>query len=85
MSILAGESQSTWPQYYDSNPVFEQGFVFTICNPHSDDLHIRIIDSGHKNAEIGKTVIRTSDIMAAPDMEYTSQDFAHIWVIAHSK
>ena len=70
-----GEPQSTWPQYYDSNPVYEQGFVFTVGNPHVDDLHIQIIDQGHKNANIGTTTIRTSDIMASPDMEYVCQPF----------
>ena len=46
-----------------------------ISNPHVDDLHIKIIDSGHKNAVIGTTTIRTSDIMAQPDMEYSCQSF----------
>lgn len=73
--FLKGEAQSTWPQYHDCNPVFEQGFVFTVCNPHFDDLHIRVIDTGHKNAVIGSTTLRTSDIMSSPDMEYTRQPF----------
>ena len=51
------------------------GFVFTVANPHADDLHIKVIDSGHKNAVIGTTTIRTSNIMAAVDMEYRLQSF----------
>lgn len=70
-----GEVQSTWPQSYDTDPVFEQGFVFTVVNPHFDDLHIRVIDTGHKNALLGSTTLRTSDIMASSDMEYTRQPF----------
>ena len=54
------ESQKTWPQYHTNDPVFEQGFVFTVINPYSDDLHIKVIDSGHKDAEIGYLKIRIS-------------------------
>ena len=54
------ESQSTWPQYYTNDPVFEQGFVFTVTNPYSDDLHLRVIDTGHKDTEIANLKIRTS-------------------------
>ena len=75
MQVGQGESQSTWPQDFTTEPVFESSFVFMISNPHVDDLHIKIIDSGHKNAVIGTTTIRTSDIMAQPDMEYSCQSF----------
>ncbi len=70
-----GEAQTTWPQYYDNNPVFEQGFVFTVVNPHSDDLHIRVLDSGHKNAVIGTATLTTSDLMSQSNMEYVKQPF----------
>ena len=75
MQVGQGESQSTWPQDFTTEPVFESSFVFMVSNPHVDDLHIKIIDSGHKNAVIGTTTIRTSDIMAQPDMEYSCQSF----------
>merc|ERR1719464_1355022 len=75
LQVGQGESQSTWPQDFTTEPVFESSFVFMISNPHVDDLHIKIIDSGHKNAVIGTTTIRTSDIMAQPDMEYSCQSF----------
>ena len=75
LQVGQGESQSTWPQDFTTEPVFESSFVFMISNPHVDDLHIKIIDSGHKNAIIGTTTIRTSDIMAQPDMSYSCQSF----------
>ena len=75
MQVGQGKSQSTWPQSYTTEPVFEEVFVFMITNPLVDDLHIKIIDSGHKNAVIGTTTIRTSDIMNQPDMTFVCQDF----------
>ena len=36
------ESQTTFPQYYTLEPVFEQGFVFLVVNPDADDLHIKV-------------------------------------------
>merc|ERR1719468_43100 len=75
LQVGNGEPQATWPVNYEESPVFEQGFVFTVANPHADDLHIKVIDSGHKNAVIGTTTIRTSNIMAAVDMEYRLQSF----------
>lgn len=75
LRVAQGDVQTTWPKYYDQDPVFEQGFVFTVVNPHADDLHIRIIDVGHKNAVIAQTVIRTSDLLAQPNMEYSHQPF----------
>ena len=49
--------------------------MFTVINPHSDDLHVRVLDSGHKNAVIGTATLRTSDLMAQPNMEYARQPF----------
>ena len=63
------------PRFYDTDPVYEQGFVFLVVNPHSDDLHIKILDSGHKNANIGSLVIRMSDLFNQPNLEFTSQPF----------
>ena len=54
------ESQKTYPELFTNDPVFEKGFTFTVINPYSDDLHIRVIDSGHKDTEIGSIKIRTS-------------------------
>jgi len=54
------------PQYFDTDPVFEQGFVFMVVNPHSDDLHIKVLDTGHKNTVIGNVVIRMSDLLNQP-------------------
>ena len=34
-------------QHYDEDPAFEQGFVFTVVNPHSDDLHVKVIGNVH--------------------------------------
>lgn len=75
LQVGQGECQSSWPQSYTTNPVFEQDFVFLITNTHVDDLHVKVVDSGHKNAVIGTTTIRISDIMAQPDMEYPCQRF----------
>jgi Ca2+-dependent lipid-binding protein len=76
LQVGHGDTQTTWPQYHDSDPVFEQGFVFTVINPHSDDLQIRVLDSGHKNAVIGTATIRTSDLLATPNLEYQKQPFS---------
>ena len=57
------ESQKTYPESFTNDPVFEKGFTFTVINPYSDDLHIRVIDSGHKDTEIGSIKIRTSGII----------------------
>lgn len=73
LKVGNGEPQSTYQQHYDEDPAFEQGFVFTVVNPHSDDLHVKVIDKGHKDAVIGTATIRTSDIMAADNMEYVLQ------------
>ena len=73
LKVGNGDPQSTFQQYFEENPAFEQGFVFTVINPHSDDLHIKVIDKGHKDAEIGAATIRTSDVMASPNMEYVLQ------------
>ena len=61
------------PKYYDSDPVFEQGFVFLVVNLHSDDLHIKVLDTGHKNSIIGTLVIRMSDLFNQPNLELVSQ------------
>ena len=55
LQVGQGECQSSWPESYTSNPVFEQDFVFLITNIHVDDLHIKVIDFGHKNQVIGKS------------------------------
>ncbi len=61
------------PKHYDSDPVFEQGFVFLVVNPDSDDLHIKVLDTGHKNSIIGSLVIRMSDLFNQPNLELVSQ------------
>jgi len=73
LKVGNGEPQTTFQQHYSEDPAFEQGFVFTVINPHSDDLHVKVIDKGHKDAVIGTATIRTSDIMAADNMEYVLQ------------
>ena len=62
------ESQKTYPESFTNDPVFEKGFTFTVINPYSDDLHIRVIDSGHKDTEIGSIKIRTSGIIIIHNM-----------------
>lgn len=57
----------------NSDPIFQQEFVFLIKNPYIDDLSIKVIDSDE--SVIASTMIRTSDIMAQPDMEYVCQPF----------
>ena len=43
LKVGNGEPQTTFQQHYSEDPAFEQGFVFTVINPHSDDLHIKVI------------------------------------------
>ena len=57
----------------NSDPIFQQEFVFLIKNPYIDDLSIKVIDKDE--SVIASTIIRTSDIMAQPDMEYVCQPF----------
>ena len=63
LKVGNGEAQETHMQYFENNPVFEQGFVFSVSNPYSDDLHIKIIDKGHDNTIIGMATITTSEIL----------------------
>ena len=63
LKVGNGEAQQTIQQYFDNDPVFEQGFVFSVTNPHSDDLHVKILDKGHDDTVIGTTTIITSDIL----------------------
>ena len=63
LKVGNGEAQETHMKYFENNPVFEQGFVFLVSNPHSDDLRVKIIDKGHDNTPIGEATIFTSDIM----------------------
>lgn len=67
------ESQTTFPQYHNPDPIFEQGFVFLVASPEADDLHIRVIDVGHSDKIICQTTIRLSDILEKKDMELESQ------------
>ena len=57
----------------NSDPIFQQEFVFLIKNPYIDDLSIKVIDKDE--SVIASTMIRTSDIMAQPEMEYVCQPF----------
>jgi len=50
-----------------------QGFVFLIANPDSDDLSVRVLDTAKKDGCIGATILRVSDVVAAPNMELASQ------------
>lgn len=67
------ETQSTFPQYYTNNPVFEQGFVFMVVNPDADDLHVKIVDTRKDDSVLAYTTVRSSDIIARPKMELSSQ------------
>ena len=49
--------------------------MFLVINPHSDDLHIKVLDTGHKNTNIGSLVIRMSDLFNQPNLEFSSQPF----------
>ena len=65
--------QHTFPQYFTTDPVFEQGFVFLVVNPDADDLTIKILDTKHKEKEIASAVIRVSDIIKKPGMNFEKQ------------
>ena len=67
------ESQHTFPKYYSAEPVYEQGFVFLIVSPEADDLHIKVLDTAHKDNVIGFTVIRLSDVIRMQNMEMVNQ------------
>ena len=65
--------QQTFPQYFTTDPVFEQGFVFLVVNPDADDLTIKILDTKQKEKEIASAVIRVSDIIKKPGMNFEKQ------------
>ncbi|TRY78396.1 hypothetical protein TCAL_08980 [Tigriopus californicus] len=67
---------TTFPQYYTNDPVFEQGFVFMIVNPDADDLHVRVLDTRKdKDNVLCTAVIRNSNILKEPGMEFPNQPF----------
>ena len=76
MKVGAGPKQSTWTQAHTLDPVFEQGFVFLVNNPNTDDLHIDVIDSakssgGKSSSSLGSLSLRISDIWKRPGMQYS--------------
>ena len=75
VQLQMGQSstQSTFVKE-DSDPIFQQEFVFLVYNPYVDNLDIKVIDTINGTI-IGSTKIKTTDIMAEPNMEYSYQDF----------
>jgi len=74
--------QASWPQHHTLSPVFEQGFVFLVNSPDSDDLHLRVIDSLTSSNKcrssrelLGKVNLRISDLVKRDGMEYLLQPF----------
>ena len=53
--------------------MFEQGFVFLVVNPDADDLNIKILDTKHKDKEIASAVVRISDVIKKPGMNFKKQ------------
>ena len=76
MDVGGKDNQSTWTQNHTIDPVFEQGFIFLVTNPHTDDLHIRVLDSAissdpfDRNALLGEVNITISDILRRENMGY---------------
>jgi len=73
LRVGQADARQTFPQYMTSEPVYEQGFVFLVANPDSDDLTVRVLDSAKKDACVGQALLRVSDVLAYPNMEMTSQ------------
>ena len=73
LQVKQSDCQTTFVIENNSDPIFQQEFVFLIKNPYIDDLSIKVIDKDE--TVIARTIIRTSDIMAQPDMEYVCQPF----------
>ena len=77
MDVGSKDQQSTWAQNYTVDPVFEQGFIFLVANPDSDDLHIKVLDSAissdprDKGAHLGELNIAVSDILRRENMQYS--------------
>ncbi len=70
---LGQAAQRTFPQWFTTDPVFEQGFVFLVVNPDSDSLQLSILDSKHKENEIANAVIKVADIIKRENMEMKKQ------------
>jgi len=73
----AKETRQTWPKSYTNNPVIEQGFVLLVTSPHSDDIHLRILDTKQNNLCIGTVTVNVWKIIQEPGMEYPLQP----WIV----
>lgn len=77
MDVGCKDSHSTWTKYHTIDLVFEQGFVFLVVHPRSDDLSIKILDSTvasdppDRNAVLGKVNIPISDLSRRENMAYS--------------
>jgi len=77
MDVGGKDNQSTWAQNHTIDPVFEQGFIFLVMNPHTDNLHVRVLDSAissdpfDRNALLGEVNITISDLLRRDNMGYS--------------
>jgi len=66
-------AQQSWPLYNCSDPVIEQGFVSLVKAPNFDEIRVEVIDFAKKDQILGFCIIRTSELMKQPGMEFTLQ------------
>ena len=78
MDVGGKDNQSTWAQNHTIEPVFEQGFIFLVKNPDTDNLHIKVLDSTissdpfDSNALLGEVNITISDLLRRENMAYST-------------
>ena len=69
MDVGYRDELSTKAQKHTVDPVFEEGFVFIVNNPHTEYLHIRVIDSNQStdkecsSSRLGELNIAICDIL----------------------
>jgi len=72
------DNQRSWPQYYNNDPVIEQGFVMLSRSPYTDEIRINVVDKNAKSKKkqvVGTTSIRVWSLIEQPGMEYPMQPF----------
>ncbi len=47
--------------------------MFLVCNPEADDLHLKVLDTAHKDCVVGQLSISVANVIKQQNMEMPSQ------------
>lgn len=47
--------------------------MFLVCNPESDDMHVKVLDTAKGDNLVGTAVVRVSDVIKSENMEIATQ------------